>query len=104
MRSPSPSATHASRSAGRDGHGYPRQLLGPQIPLAARILAVVDSFDAMIHDRPYRDALPVDWALADLRRAAGSQFDPAVVDAFLELQGAQSAPSAGWNSPSPTIE
>ena len=69
-----------------DGNGYPHGLGGWAIPLAARILAVVDAFDAMTHDRPYRDALPLKWAVAELQRCAGSQFDPAVIDAFLELQ------------------
>jgi cyclic di-GMP phosphodiesterase len=78
-----------------DGNGYPRALAGPQIPLAARILSVVDSFDAMTNDRPYRGALPVDWAIAELKRCAGSQFDPVLVDAFLESRSDRSAPLAG---------
>jgi HD-GYP domain-containing protein (c-di-GMP phosphodiesterase class II) len=77
-----------------DGSGYPRQLVGHQIPLAARILAVADAYDAMTHDRPYRDALPPNWALAELKRCAGTQLDPVVVQAFLRLQRADSAPVA----------
>jgi HD-GYP domain-containing protein (c-di-GMP phosphodiesterase class II) len=77
-----------------DGSGYPRQLDGEQIPFAARILSVVDSFDAMTHDRPYRDALPTSWALAELKRCAGTQFDPEVVEAFLHLQKSASNPTA----------
>ena len=55
------------------------------IPLGARIIAVVDAFDAMTSDRPYRNAMPEAEAIAELRREAGRQFDPAVVEAFLEL-------------------
>lgn len=77
-----------------DGCGYPRQLAGEQIPLAARILSVVDSFDAMTHDRPYRDALPTNWALAELKRCAGTQFDPTIVEAFIQSQEGASAPKA----------
>lgn len=77
-----------------DGHGYPRQIAADQIPLAARILAVVDAYDAMTHDRPYRDALPTNWALAELKRCAGTQFDPVIVEAFLQLQQAASTPAA----------
>jgi two-component system, cell cycle response regulator len=65
-----------------DGGGYPDGLAGEAIPLGARIVAVCDSYDAMVTTRPYRDALSVEEALAELRRCAGSQFDPAVVAAF----------------------
>ena len=68
-----------------DGGGYPRGLRGEEIPLAARIFAVVDSFDAMTSDRPYRDAMSVERALVEIRDGAGSQFDPAVAEAFLSL-------------------
>ena len=54
----------------------------------AGILAVVDAFDAMTHERAYRADQPASWALAELRRCAGAQFDPAVVEAFLQLQSA----------------
>jgi cyclic di-GMP phosphodiesterase len=64
--------------------GYPRGLAGDQIPLGARIIAVVDAFDAMTTTRPYREALPVDQAAAILRLERGRQFDPKVVDAFLD--------------------
>ncbi len=77
-----------------DGSGYPRQLAGQEIPIVARILSVVDSFDAMTHDRPYRRALPSNWALAELNRCAGTQFDPAIVEAFLHLQESTLAPKA----------
>ena len=65
-----------------DGTGYPDGLTGDAIPISARILAVCVAFDAMITDRPYRAAIPVGVALAELRRCAGEQFDPAIVAAF----------------------
>lgn len=64
--------------------GYPRGLAGDAIPLGARIIAVVDAFDAMTTTRPYRAALPAAEATAVLRRERGRQFDPRVVDAFLD--------------------
>jgi HD-GYP domain-containing protein (c-di-GMP phosphodiesterase class II)/sensor domain CHASE-containing protein/HAMP domain-containing protein len=66
-----------------DGDGYPDNIAGDEIPLESRILLVCDAFHAMTSDRPYRQALPMDKALAELRQNAGSQFDPQVVDAFL---------------------
>jgi HD-GYP domain-containing protein (c-di-GMP phosphodiesterase class II) len=68
-----------------DGAGYPHQLKGEEIPLGARIIFVCDSWHAMTSDRPYRQALPDEEALRRLRSGAGTQFDPAVVDAFCEL-------------------
>ena len=68
-----------------DGGGYPFGLAGARIPLAARIFAVADSFDAMTSDRPYRRALPVKVAIDEIRAGAGTQFDPAVVEGFLAL-------------------
>ena len=65
-----------------DGTGYPDHLSGLAIPLGARIISVCDAFDAMISSRPYRDAKSVEDAMDELRTNAGSQFDPAVVDAF----------------------
>ena len=64
--------------------GYPRGLAGDQIPLGARIIAVVDAYDAMTTTRPYREALPGEQAAAILRLERGRQFDPKVVDAFLD--------------------
>ncbi len=68
-----------------DGAGYPAQLSGEHIPLGARILSVVDSYDAMTSHRSYREPLSSDEARAELQRCAGSQFDPQVVDAFLRV-------------------
>jgi diguanylate cyclase (GGDEF)-like protein len=65
-----------------DGKGYPDALTGDEIPIGARIIAVSDVFDAMVSDRPYRGGRSVEEALAELRRCAGTQFDPAVVAAF----------------------
>jgi signal transduction histidine kinase/putative methionine-R-sulfoxide reductase with GAF domain len=65
-----------------DGHGYPRGLAGEEIPLASRILALVDAFEAMTLGRPYRDSVPESEALAEIRRCSGSQFDPKVVEEF----------------------
>ena len=65
-----------------DGLGYPRGIAGPAIALGARIIAVADSWDAMTSNRPYRTALDHDVALAELYRGRGTQWDPAVVDAF----------------------
>ncbi len=66
-----------------DGNGYPRGLRGEEIPLLSRILAVVDAYDAMVSERPYRRPLQHEQAVAELQRHAGSQFDPEVVQAFL---------------------
>ncbi len=65
--------------------GYPSGLRGEDIPLGARIISVVDAFDAMTTDRPYRRALAVDEAIAELRKEAGKQFDPTVVETFLAV-------------------
>lgn len=68
-----------------NGQGYPEGLAGEEIPLGARIVAVIDAFDAMTSDRPYRPALPKEVAISELKRGAGIQFDPKVVEAFLEV-------------------
>jgi putative two-component system response regulator len=68
-----------------DGTGYPDGLQGDAIPIAARIVGLVDAFDAMVHDRPFRPAMTIAEALDEIRRASGRQFDPALVGSFLEL-------------------
>ncbi len=68
-----------------DGTGYPRGLKGEQIPLGARIFSIADSMDAMISDRPYRKALPMSHARQEIKRCAGTQFDPKVVEVFLSI-------------------
>jgi putative nucleotidyltransferase with HDIG domain len=70
-----------------DGSGYPRGLCGDDIPIEARIIAVVDAYDAMVSDRPYRKALSKETALGELQKNLGSQFDPQVVRAFLLVIG-----------------
>lgn len=70
-----------------DGLGYPRGLQGSEIPFAARILSVVDAYDAMVSRRVYKEPIPPSAARAELRRCAGTQFDPTVVMAFLAVLG-----------------
>ena len=67
------------------GHGYPFGLRGNEIPLGARIVAIADAYDAMVHDRPYKRAISHDQAIAELRRHAGTQFDPELVELFCDL-------------------
>ncbi len=82
---------HQERWDGKIDEGYPGYfgLQGEEIPLEARIIAVVDAFDAMTNDRPYRAAMPIADAIAELRREAGHQFDPAVVEALLDILDAR---------------
>ena len=68
-----------------DGKGYPNGLKGSDIPTVARAMCVVDSYDAMSFQRPYREALDEEECLTELRRCRGRQFDPAMVDSFLEV-------------------
>jgi GAF domain-containing protein len=68
-----------------DGSGYPRGLKGEQIPLAARIFSVVDNWDALLSDRPYRDAWPMEKVKAYLRETAGILLDPRIVEIFLSM-------------------
>ena len=66
-----------------DGHGYPANLSGEQIPFGARIVLVADAYDAMLSDRVYRPMMTREAAVEELTRCAGTQFDPAIVEAFL---------------------
>lgn len=66
-----------------DGSGYPRGLHGEQIPLSARIFAIVDVWDALSSERPYRPAWPADKVISYIREQAGSHFDPSIVKVFL---------------------
>jgi putative nucleotidyltransferase with HDIG domain len=68
-----------------DGSGYPRQLKGEEIPLGARLFPVADTLDAMTCDRPYRKAQSLDAAREEIKRFSGQQFDPAVVEVFLNM-------------------
>jgi HD-GYP domain-containing protein (c-di-GMP phosphodiesterase class II) len=68
-----------------DGKGYPAGLSGQSIPLMGRILCLADSFDAMTSNRTYRKAMPLEVALAEIRRCAGTQFDPALAETFLRI-------------------
>lgn len=74
-----------------DGSGYPAGLRGDEIPVEARIVAIIDAFDAMISPRPYRRGLPVSTAVAELTRGAGTQFDPLLTAAFLRIATAEAA-------------
>jgi HD-GYP domain-containing protein (c-di-GMP phosphodiesterase class II) len=71
-----------------DGSGYPAGLKGEEIPLAARLFAVIDTLDAMTFDRPYRKAIPFDAAKKEIIKMAGRQFDPVAVDTFLREEAA----------------
>lgn len=68
-----------------DGKGYPDGIKGEQIPIGARIIAVLDTYDAMTTDRPYRKALSREAAIAEVKRCSGTQFDPQVVEVFLQI-------------------
>ncbi len=78
-----------------NGSGYPDRLMGDEIPKLARILHVADAFEAMTADRPYRKALSTEQALAELRKFAGVQFDPEVVDAFVKTSWADDVRDVG---------
>lgn len=68
-----------------DGNGYPQGLKNDQIPLLSRVLSVVDSYDAMTQDRPYRQAMPAQNALREIEENAGTQFDPEIANLFIEI-------------------
>jgi HD-GYP domain-containing protein (c-di-GMP phosphodiesterase class II) len=79
-----------------DGRGYPLGLAGDEIPEFARVIAVADAFDSMTSTRSYRGARKVSEAVAELRKWSGSQFDPALVDAFIAALDRD-----GWEQPDP---
>ena len=82
-----------------DGGGYPRGLKGEEIPLESRIILVVDAYDAMIADRPYSQGRPIEHVVSELRAEAGRQFDPVVVEAFIEaIQGESPGAAARTDS------
>ncbi|HEV8490208.1 MAG TPA: HD domain-containing phosphohydrolase [Candidatus Limnocylindrales bacterium] len=66
-----------------DGTGYPDRLCREEIPIGARIVGLVDAFDAMVHDRPYRAAMPIELAIAEVHLNSGHQFDPGLIEPFL---------------------
>ncbi len=72
-----------------DGSGYPDHLVGTAIPLAARVIALVDAFDVITSDRPYKAAASATAAIAEMRRCAGQQFDPHLVELFIEQIASQ---------------
>ena len=78
-----------------DGGGYPQGLIGDDIPLVGRIVEVADVFDALTHERPYKPAWPAEQAVALIRSSSGTQFDPRVVGAFLEIFAAGGDPKSG---------
>ena len=82
-----------------DGDGYPRGLVGREIPLAARIVAVADAYLAMLEDRPYRESLSEDDALRELEEGAGTQFDPRCVAAFVSLVASSAEPDDSLAAP-----
>jgi putative two-component system response regulator len=70
-----------------DGSGYPCNVAGDSIPIEGRIVAVVDTFDALTHKRRYKDAWPVEEAVAEIERQIGHQFDPTIAEAFMDRKG-----------------
>jgi len=84
-----------------NGSGYPDRLMGDEIPRLARILHVADAFEAMTATRPYRPALPIAQAKAELEKFAGVQFDPEVVDAFMKTSWAQESQDVDAGVPRP---
>jgi putative nucleotidyltransferase with HDIG domain len=68
-----------------DGGGYPNGVSGEEIPLGARIFSIIDTYDAMTSKRPYKEALPIATARAEIERCAGTQFDPRIVKEFLRI-------------------
>ena len=90
-----------------DGTGYPGGLRGEQIPLGARIISIANALDAMLSDWPYRNALPMSHAREEIRRGAGTQFDPKLVEVFLSIPrrtGSNSVRTSALRSASLTKE
>lgn len=77
-----------------NGQGYPEGLAGEEIPLGARIVGLIDAWNAMTSDRPYRKAMSEEAALAEIRRSSGTQFDPRVVEAFVRVREKSRAAAA----------
>lgn len=75
-----------------DGKGYPRGIAGEELPISARCLAIADVFDAMTTDRPYRKGLPLEYALEEIRKGEGTQFDPNLTPVFIRLIRSRSIP------------
>jgi len=82
-----------------DGRGYPMGLAGHEIPEFARVIAVADAFDSMTTTRSYREAKSIEFALDELRKGAGTQFDPVIVEAFIAAMEQQ-----GWQLPAPATK
>ncbi|MGN0981981.1 MAG: diguanylate cyclase domain-containing protein [Candidatus Limivicinus sp.] len=88
-----------------DGSGYPDGLKGDLIPLLSRIISVVDAYDAMVSDRPYRKGMSKEEACRELRRCSGTQFDPYIVDVFLQMiTGSEKAEPMVQNRPEAEID
>jgi len=68
-----------------NGKGYPMGLAGEDIPVECRIMAIIDAYDAMTNDRPYRQAMDSQEAITEIKRCAGTQFDPGLVEKFIEM-------------------
>lgn len=73
-----------------DGSGYPLKLKGEEIPIECRMLSIVDAYDAMINDRPYRKGMGKQAALEELKKCKGTHFDPDLVDLFVDIESAHS--------------
>jgi response regulator RpfG family c-di-GMP phosphodiesterase len=82
-----------------NGNGYPAGLNDSEIPVAGRVVALADVFDALIHERPYKPAWPVEQAVAEIRRLSGRQFDPDVVEAFDQVWASSERPDQRGRSP-----
>ncbi len=78
-----------------NGQGYPDMLFGPDLPLGARIIRIADTWDALTNSRPWRDVLPLETALDEMRLGAGAEFDPELIQLFLELQASDSLKPSG---------